>query len=243
MDKKSEEKNEYQDSNNSEDEWESIPEKEQNEDTKDILYRLNIEGASKIKLDLYKKKHFHSLKVKKLDSKEKESFYDLEHYIKEEYMPNITINQNYNANPYASILNNDYIIKKHPEIGTCLIFEMDDKKQEANLIGKSDTWYETTVIKPKIRQKINKNNNFKISKSLILIKKKKKEQSINNNNSNSNINFNSNNINENKNITFLKKKKKRKKKIKYTKNSTIIEIKRIFDNQDQGSSIKEKENK
>ena len=36
---------------------------------------------------------------------------------------------------------------------------------------------------------------------------------------------------------------KRKKKIKYTKNSTIIEIKRIFDNQDQGSSIKEKENK
>ena len=38
--------------NKDEDEWESIPENEQTEETKDILYRLKIEGASKVKLDL-----------------------------------------------------------------------------------------------------------------------------------------------------------------------------------------------
>ena len=45
--------------NSDEDEWESIPENEQTEETKDILYRLNIEGASKLKFDLEapRKKH------------------------------------------------------------------------------------------------------------------------------------------------------------------------------------------
>jgi hypothetical protein len=52
-----------------------------------------------VKLDLNKKKNFHSLKVKKLIQKEKESFYELDKYIKEQYIPNITISQNYNSNP------------------------------------------------------------------------------------------------------------------------------------------------
>ena len=64
-----------------EDEWESIPENEQTEETKDVLYRLNFEGASKIKLDIHKLKNYHSLKVKKLDLKEKESFKKLDKYI------------------------------------------------------------------------------------------------------------------------------------------------------------------
>ena len=68
--------------NNEEDDWESIPENEQTEETKDILYRLNIEGASKLKFDLNKKKNYHSLKVKKLIQKEKDSFYELDKYIK-----------------------------------------------------------------------------------------------------------------------------------------------------------------
>ena len=218
--------------NNDEDEWESIPENEQTEETKDILYRLNIEGASKLKFDLNKKKNYHSLKVKKLIQKEKDSFYELDKYIKEEYIPNISIKQNYNSNPYATILNNDFILKQHPEIGTCLIYEMNDSNQEAKLIGKSNTWYETTIFKPKIpsyRKKPIKNNlkTIKVNKSSNLPKINKKEKNDLNKKEIKNENIN---INTNANKTFLKKKRKRKKKIKYTKNSTVFELKRITDN-------------
>ena len=211
-----------------EDEWESIPENEQTEETKDVFYRLNFEGASKIKLDIHKLKNYHSLKVKKLDLKEKESFKKLDKYIKEEYIPNISIKQNDNSNPYATILNNDYVIKKRPEIGTCLIYELDDENQEVKLLGKSDTWYETTIFKPKIypHKKSIKNiiNNPKINKNLTHKLKKEKM----------NINKDTNaDTNANANKKFLKKKRKRRRKSKYTKNSTIIEIKRIFDKQQQ----------
>jgi len=222
-----------------EDEWESIPENEQTEETKDVLYRLNLEGASKVKLDLNKKKNFHSFKVKKLNQKEKESFYELDKYIKEQYIPNISINQNYGSNPYATISNKDFIIKQHPEIGTCLIYEMNDVNQEANLIGKSDTWYETTIFKPKIsshkKKQIKSNlNSIKINKSVNLTKKIKKEkEALNVKDNNKNID------NTNINKTFLKKKRKRKKKIRYTKNSTVFELKRIFDDKD---NIKDNDN-
>ena len=224
--------------NNEEDEWESIPENEQTEETKDILYRLNIEGASKLKFDLNKKKNYHSLKVKKLIQKEKDSFYELDNYIKENYMPYISIKQNNNnSNPYATILNNDFIIKQHPEIGTCLIYEMNDTKHEANLIGKSNTWYETTIFKPKIpsyRKKPIKNNlkSIQINKNANKkINKKEKNKSNIKDIKNENINANAN-INVNTDKNFLRKKKKRKKKMKYTKNSTVFELKRIFDNPD-----------
>ena len=211
--------------NDDDDEWESIPENEKTEETKDVLYRLNIEGASKVKLDLHKMKNYHSIKVKRLDQKEIESFHELDKYIKDQYLPNISLNNNNNSNPYITILNNDYLIKNHPEIGSCLIYEMDDINQEAKLLGKSDTWYEATVFKPKIvLRKPNNNksqNNPKINKTLNLIKKIKTEKV---------------NKNENKgNLKFLmkKRKKKKRKKIKYPKDSTIIEIKRIIDNKDK----------
>jgi len=217
---------------NDEDEWESIPENEQTEETKDVLFRLNFEGASKIKLDIHKMTNFHSLKMKKLDLKEKESFKKLDKYIKEKYIQNISIKQNENSNPYATILNNDYIIKKRPEIGTCLIYELNDENQEVKLIGTSDTWYETTIFKPKIypRKKPIKNiiKNPKINKSITKILKKDKKKIKENPNDDNNVNKN-----EKVNKNYLKKKRKRRRKLKYTKNSTIIEIKRIFDKQQQ----------
>ena len=216
-----------------EDEWESIPENEQTEETKDVLYRLNFEGASKIKLDIHKMKNFHSFKMKKLDLKEKDSFKKLDKYIKEKYIQNISIKQNENSNPYATILNNDYVIKKRPEIGTCLIYELNDENQEVKLIGASDTWYETTIFKPKIypRKKKIKTiiNNAKINKG---ITKKLKKDKKNIKEDKSSDNNNDNKI-ENVNKNYLKKKRKRRKKSKYTKNSTVIEIKRIFDKQQQ----------
>jgi len=209
-----------------ENDWESIPENEKTEETKDILYRLNIEGASKVKLDLHRMKNYHSLKLKRLESKEIESINELDKYIKEKYIPNITINNNNNSNPYINILNNDYVLKKHPEIGTCLIYELDDINKEANLIGKSDTWYEATTFKPKLvlKKPINNIKSLgapKFSKNLI---KKIKNEKINK-------------IDENKGYSNLinkkRKRKRKRKKIKYPKDSTIIEIKRIFDNNDK----------
>ena len=46
------------------------------------------------------------------------------------------------------------------------------------------------------------------------------------------------------NLFMLKKKRKRKKKIKYTKNSTVFELKRIFDDKDNNKDdTKEEKNK
>ena len=200
-----------------ESDWESIPENEKTENEKDVFYRLNIEKASKVKLDFHKLKNYHSIKVKRLEPKEIESFYKLDEYIKQHYLSNISIN-NINSNPYVTILNNDYIIKEHPEIGTYLIYELNEENKEANLIGKSQTWYEATIFKPKIINRKPKNqpkimNTKKISKSIIMksktLKKNEKEK--------------------NENIQLLnKKRKKKRKKRKYPKDSTVIEIKRIF---------------
>ena len=109
---------------------------------------------------------------------------------------------------------------------------MNDSNQEAKLIGKSNTWYETTIFKPKIpsyRKKPIKNNlkTIKVNKSSNLPKINKKEKNDLNKKEIKNENIN---INTNANKTFLKKKRKRKKKIKYTKNSTVFELKRITDN-------------
>ena len=214
-----------------ENDWESIPENEKTEETKDVLYRLNIEGASKVKIDLHRMKNYHSLKLKRLESKEIESINELDKYIKEKYMTNITINKNNNSNPYITILNNDYVLKKHPEIGTCLIYELDDINKEANLIGKSDTWYEATTFKPKILLKKPMNNTKslgvpKISKNLIKKIKNEKPNKIGENKGYSNL------------INKKRKRKRKRKKIKYPKDSTVIEIKRIFDNKDKDEDDK-----
>ena len=216
-----------------ENDWESIPENEKNEKTKDILYRLNIEAASKVKLDLHRMKNYHSLKLKRLESKEIESINELDKYIKEKYMTNITINKNNNSNPYITILKNDYILKKRPEIGTCLIYELDDINKEANLIGKSDTWYEATTFKPKLvlRKSLNNTKSLgvpKISKNLIKKIKNEKLNKIGENKGYSNL------------INKKRKRKRKRKKIKYPKDSTIIEIKRIFDNKDKEEEDKNK---
>ena len=221
-----------------EDDWESISEKDKTEETKDILYRLNFEQASKVKLDFSKLKNYHSIKVKKLIQKEIESFYELDQYIKKEYIPNMTVTHNNNSNPYITILNNDYVLKKHPEVGTYLIYEMDDKNQEANLIGKSDTWYEATIFKPKMRIRKPaahpKNENIhKISKNINLNKKtdvvKKNENFEKNGN--------------NRNLLLNKKRKRKKKKRIYLKDSTVIEIKRIFDNKEKEKEKEKEEDK
>ena len=221
-------KDEKNDEDN-ENDWESIPENEKIEKTKDILYRLNIEGASKVKIDLHRMKNYHSLKLKRLESKEIESINELDKYLKAKYIPNITINNNNNLNPYITILNNDYVLKKHPEIGTCLIYELDDINKEANLIGQSNTWYEATTFKPKtvLRKPINKTTSLgvpKISKNLIKKLKNGKMSKINENKGYSNL--------------ISKKRKRKRKKIKYPKDSTIIEIKRIFDNIDKDEDDK-----
>jgi hypothetical protein len=130
------------------------------------------------------------------------------------------------------------VLKKHPEIGTYLIYEMDNKNQEANLIGKSDTWYEATIFKPKIRIRKPvahpKNENVpKISKNINLNSGVEKK----------NENFGKfGKIGNNGNLMLNKKRKRKKKKRRYLKDSTIIEIKRIFDNKEKEKEKEEDNN-
>ena len=230
--KKEEEEEEKIENKDDEDDWESIPENEKTEEEKDIFYRLNIEKASKVKLDFHKFKNYHSIKVKRLEEKEIESFHKLDEYIKEQYLPNISINNNNSSNPYVTILNNDYVLKEHPEIGTYLIYEMDDENEEANLIGKSHTWYEATIFKPKIinRKSGNQpkiNNIKKISRPII---KKNKTLKINQNEKIGNLNV------------LNKKRRRKRKKRKYPKDSTVIEIKRIFEDKEKKEENQNKNN-
>ena len=75
MEKKEEKKIKVVDEFN-EDDWESIPENEKMEETKDILYRLNFEKASKVKLEFSKLKNYHNIKVKKLIPKKLNLFFN-----------------------------------------------------------------------------------------------------------------------------------------------------------------------
>lgn len=227
------------------DEWESIPENEITEETKDVFYRLKFENASKVKNDIFKLKLYHSNKVKKLDSKEIESFYALDKYIKEKYINNISFHHQNNEMPYATIIDNDFVVKKHPEIGTNLIYEVDDNKQELKLIGTSNTWYEATVFKPKVKKRIIKIpkrpviNNKSNNKMSVLpeIKQKEKTNLIFPNDINYPI-FPTHNSNIDGNRKLLRRKRRKKKK-RYAKDSTIIQIKRIEENKDELEKNKE----
>lgn len=216
------------------DEWESIPENEQNEETKPAFYRFKFENCSKLKTEIFRIKEYHSNKIKKLEPKEIKSFYDLDKYIKENYINNITFyNQNNNL-LYTNILGAEHVVKKKPEVGTNLIYEIDEGKEELKLIGTSDTWYEATIFRQKPRNKVLK---LKRAVSQPIMKKKIFEGKIDNKNENildNSFSFINKKRKEDKksgiSLAALKKKKRKRRKIKYTKDSTIIQIKRIDNN-------------
>ena len=223
------------------DEWESIPENEQlTDETKTTFFRLNLDNASKIKNTIHQMKHFHSNKIRLLDQEEMQSFFELQQYIKTKYLPNITImNQKNDSNlynPYIKILNDEYLINTHKEVGTNLIYEIDDNNQELKLIGTSDTWFETTILKPKKKEIIKKPKNKIVIKKKLGIKVGK----------NIKKNVDKEKMNENKNSDFNRmklngkylKRKRKKRKIKYTKDSTVIEIRRIDNKKEEHTKVK-----
>lgn len=233
------------DQENSDSEWESIPENEQlTDETKTAFFRLNLDNASKIKNTINQMKHFHSNKIRLLSQKEKQSFLELQQYIKKQYLPNISIKNQKNEtklnNPYIKILNDEYLINTRKEIGTNLIYEIDDNNQDLKLLGTSDTWYETTILKPKKKEVIKKPKNKIIIKKKLGLKITKTNKKIHNKekiyeNKNNNVN------NMGINGKFLRRKRK-KRKIKYTKDSTVIEIRRIDNKNDEHMQVKKENN-
>jgi hypothetical protein len=101
---------------------------------------------------------------------------------------------------------------------------MDDKNQEANLIGKSDTWYEATIFKPKIRIRKPvahpKNENVpKISKNINLNSGVEKK----------NENFGKfGKIGNNGNLMLNKKRKRKKRKEYILKIQLLLKLKEFL---------------
>ena len=97
-------------------EWETDEEETQ-------FLRLNIENASKIKNEIYKRKKYHNKKIKRLEKKEIESANEVEKFIKNNILSKIIIKTDINNNkPFLSIGENEFLIKDKPEVGTNVFF-------------------------------------------------------------------------------------------------------------------------
>ena len=196
--------------------------------------RLNIENASKIKNEIYKRKKYHNKKIKRLEKKEIESANEVEKFIKNNILSKIIIKTDINNNkPFLSIGENEFLIKDKPEVGTNVFFSYNEDKRKLEILGKSERFFEANILKAKKR--IFPKKNPPIKKQKINIQKLKKNKNNNSGDidteidtskkSDNEIIKNKNNIN--KNIKLIGNKRKRKPKRKYIKESTIINIKKI----------------
>ena len=196
-------------------EWETDEEETQ-------FLRLNIENASKIKNEIYKRKKYHNKKIKRLEKKEIESANEIEKYIKNNILSKIIIKTDINNDkPYLSIGENEFLINDKPEVGTNVFFSYNEDKRKLEILGKSERFFpkkNPPIKKQKIniqKLKKNKNNNSGDIDTEIDTSKKSDNEMIKNKN------------NINKNIKMIGNKRKRKPKRKYIKESTIINIKKI----------------
>jgi hypothetical protein len=208
-------------------EWETDEEETQ-------FLRLNIENASKIKHEIYKRKKYHNKKIKRLEKKEIESANEIEKYIKNNILSKIIIKTDINNNkPYLSIGENDFLINDKPEVGTNVFFSYNEDKRKLEILGKSERFFEAKILKAKKR--IFPKKNPPIKKQKINIQKLKKNKNNNSGDIDTEIDTSKKSDNEmiknknniNKNIKMIGNKRKRKPKRKYIKESTIINIKKI----------------
>jgi hypothetical protein len=208
-------------------EWETDEEETQ-------FLRLNIENASKIKNEIYKRKKYHNKKIKRLEKKEIESANEIEKYIKNNILSKIIIKTDINNDkPYLSIGENEFLINDKPEVGTNVFFSYNEDKRKLEILGKSERFFEAKILKAKKR--IFSKKNPPIKKQKINIQKLKKNKNNNSGDIDTEIDTSKKSDNEmiknknniNKNIKMIGNKRKRKPKRKYIKESTIINIKKI----------------
>ena len=205
-------------------EWETDEEETQ-------FLRLNIENASKIKHEIYKRKKYHNKKIKRLEKKEIESANEIEKYIKNNILSKIIIKTDINNDkPYLSIGENEFLINDKPEVGTNVFFSYNEDKRKLEILGKSERFFEAKILKAKKR--IFPKKNPPIKKQKINIQKLKKNKNNNSGDIDTEINTSKNSEGDNKNvinknIKLIGNKRSRRQKRKYIKESTIINIKKI----------------
>lgn len=181
------------------------------------FFRLSIENASKIKNDINKYKIYHTKKIKRLEQDEINSANDVANYINKEILPTLSVREDQITKfPYITIKNIELSLNEKPEIGTNLIFEVNNDKKDIAVIGTCERYFEANVFRPRRRNVVKKETNkIKSNKKKIVKEIKKneiKEEAENKRN-------------------VLKggvlKKKRKKPKRRYIKQSTIIEIKKL----------------
>ena len=188
------------------------------EDTK--YYRLSIENSSKIRNDIYKLKTYHTKQIRRLENSEIESVKNIDNYIRTQLLPSISVQNDDTNVPYISINSTELKLEEKPEIGTNLIIETTNDK-EIKIIGQSDSFYEATIMRPRMKS-------YRMKKSVAKDKprmvRKRKGYTISSKilgdiNSNYHIMRNRRKI--------LGTKRRRRQKRRYIKQSTVIEIKKL----------------
>lgn len=208
MNNSTENKSNNQDEGN--DEWET-------DEEETCYFRLSIEHASKIKNEINKFKLYHSKKIKRLDSEEIKTVHEIDKYLSNEVLPNISFKEDLaTKKPYVTINNTDFVVTDKPEIGTNLILEINNDKT-IKIIGCAERFYEAGIIKPKPRSQQKK----KLDKPKEMTNIQPKEKKVFTEQSQKSENKNNNNV------KLMNKKRRRKPKRKYIKQSTIIEIKKL----------------
>ena len=207
-------------------EWETDEEQTQ-------FLRINFENASKINIEINKRKKYHIKKIKELEKKEIDSALEVEKYIKNNILPNFSIKTDLNNNkPYLSIGKNDYIINDKPEVGTNVFFSYNENKKRLEILGKSERFLESKIFKLKKRISTKKNVLINQVKKKNRIQQIKKLKNKNSGEIDTEINTSKNSEGDNKNVTnknvkLIGNKRNRRQKRKYIKESTIINIKKI----------------
>lgn len=183
-------------------------------------YRLKMENVKKIKNELGKSLRNKTFKYKKIDEELYEKLKIRETYFKNKVYPFIQFKDKiYSEDESLNkiILDHDrYNVEKKPEIGSCLIFEI-NRDNEINLLDVSKEYFDVST---KIHYLPAGTLNIKTN-TIVRRKRKKKANVINVVKEQAMKNLAVQGVSKNK------KKKKKKRLVKHKKNSTIIQIKKI----------------
>lgn len=114
----------------------------------DEYYRLKFDNIKKTKFELGKFVKLKSKKYKRIDLEDHQKIKELKNYLEENVYPSVGLKTNtlYSQEDLDKlfIISEEYNLEKKPEVGSCLIFEIN---QNNNLIftGVSKEYYEATT--------------------------------------------------------------------------------------------------
>jgi hypothetical protein len=118
------------------------------DDEGEEYYRLKYDNLIKIKTEVGKILKLKSKKYKRMDSEAQEKIKVVKRYIEDNIIPTIGLKSNtlYTREDLDKlfIIGEEYNLVKKPEVGSCLIFEI-NQNNNLSLIGTSQEFYEATT--------------------------------------------------------------------------------------------------